>query len=131
MPRVPVLSGHKSRVEPDDQQVSPLTAFKSAIRKCQVSFPKTPGAVGWKTELRPRRPPIPHPPGLTGPSPHSPSIPAAVPVTRITRHGVNGCGVRVRPSERESSSDGGGLGDGEAFAGASPAEGTAVTKPEL
>lgn len=38
--------------------------------------------------------------------------------------------MRVRPSERESSSDGGGLGDGEAFAGASPAERTAVTKPE-
>lgn len=125
-PRVPVLSAYKSGLEPEDQEASPLTAFKSAIKKRQASLQKTPGAVGWKLELRPRRPPIPHPPGLTGPSPHSPSIPAAVPVTRITRHGVNGCGVRERPSEGESSSDEsrrGGLGDGEAFAGASPAEG--------
>ena len=50
----------------------------------------------------PHRPPIPHPPGLTGRFPHSPSIPAAISVTRITRHGVNGCGWRGA-KRRESS----------------------------
>lgn len=42
--------------------------------------------------------------------------------------------MRAEPSERESSCDGslrGGLGDGEAFAGASPAEGRRCGGPEL
>lgn len=95
----------------------------SEKRKASYQKKKSKG----RLESRASAAPLSHPPpALTGPLLYSPSIPAAVSVTRITRHGVNGCGVLEEPSERESSCDEslkGGLGDGEAFAGASPAEG--------
>lgn len=64
-------------------------------------IPRVGRSVGRLGARAPAAPPS-HPPparslGLTGPSPHSPSIPAAVSVTGITRHGVNGCGERERP----------------------------------